>query len=246
MRINVLDVEFDNITMDEAVAAAMAHIQNRDKAVVVTPNPEIVMAAREDRALADMLHRADLVLADGVGIIYGAKLLGTPLKSKIPGIDFAAEVMQRLAGQGGSIFLLGAKPGVAEAAGENLLRRFPGLVLAGTHDGYFRDDRPVIEAINAAKPDMLFVCLGCPKQEKWMFAHQAELDVGLMAGLGGSLDVFAGVAQRAPAAFQKTGMEWFYRLCKDPRRIGRMMKLPQFLLLVAGRRMGGKNDASAS
>ena len=107
-----------------------------------------------------------------------------------------------------------------------------GSIPAGTHHGYFQEDGPIVAAINAAKPDLLLVCLGCPKQEKWMFCHKGELDVGLMAGLGGSLDVFAGVVRRAPPAFQKLGLEWFYRLCREPKRIGRMMKLPAFLALV--------------
>lgn len=232
MRIDVLGVGFDNLAMDEALAAGMEHIRRRSRAIVVTPNPEIVMAAREDPELRELLQRAELVLPDGIGILYGARLLGTPLREKLPGIDFADQLMARLAKEGGSAFLLGAKPGVAEQAARNLERKHPGLKIAGTHHGYFQEDGPIVAAINAAKPDLLLVCLGCPKQEKWMFCHKGELDVGLMAGLGGSLDVFAGVVRRAPPAFQKLGLEWFYRLCREPKRIGRMMKLPAFLALV--------------
>lgn len=245
MRIDVLDVGFDNITMEQAVETALDHIRNRDKAIVVTPNPEIIMAAREDSQLREHLARADLVLADGIGVIYGAKLLGTPLQSRLPGIDFATALLWELAQKGGSVFLFGAKPGVAEQAGERLCALFPGLVLAGSHHGYFQEDDIIVEAINAARPDLLLVCLGCPKQERWMFQHQETLDVGLMAGLGGSLDVFAGNVKRAPTLFQKLGLEWFYRLCREPKRLGRMMKLPQFLIFVAGRRLRGKKDATA-
>lgn len=245
MRIDVLDVGFDNITMDQAVETAQQHMRNRDAAIVVTPNPEIIMAARTDAALREHLQRADLVLADGIGVIYGAKLLGTPLQARLPGIDFAAALLKKLAQQKGSVFLFGAKPGVAEQAGARLCTQYPGLVLAGTHHGYFQDSEPVLNAINVAKPDLLLVCLGCPKQEHWMFQHREALDVGLMAGLGGSLDVFAGNVKRAPALFQKLGLEWFYRLCKEPKRIGRMMKLPHFLILVVVRRLRGKKDATA-
>lgn len=236
-RIDVLGVAFDNVTMNEAVKLAMEAIDRRSGGFVVTPNPEIVMAARENPALDHALKQAELVLPDGIGIIYGGKILGTPLKEKTPGVDFASEVMASLAKRGGSVYLFGAKPGVAELAGEKLRDRHPGLVIAGCSDGYFDDDAPIIEKINTAQPDLLLVCLGAPKQELWMLSHRAELDVGLMAGLGGSLDVFAGVARRAPKLMQKLGLEWLYRLCKQPSRIGRMMKLPQFLLCVIKKRV---------
>ena len=138
--------------------------------------------------------------------------------------------MERMAKEERSVFLFGSKPGVAEKAEENLKRRFPGLRFAGTNDGYFKDDAPIVEKINAASPDLLLVCLGAPKQEKWMRDNAPKLDVGLMIGAGGSLDVFAGVAERAPEAWQKAGLEWLYRLMKEPKRIGRMAVLPKFLL----------------
>ena len=239
-RIEILGVSFDNVTMDEAVSAAMGIIAEGKRGYVVTPNPEIVMAARENPDLARAVGDASLVLPDGIGVIYGAKILGTPLKEKTPGIDFAARVIERLADRQGSVFLFGAKPGVAEQAGENLREKFPGLVIAGTADGYFDDDTPIIEQINAAKPDLLLVCLGSPKQELWMHQHAGQVQAGLMAGLGGSLDVFAGVVQRAPERWQKLGLEWLYRLLKEPKRIGRMMKLPQFALCAVKERVTGK------
>lgn len=236
-RIEILGVPFDSVTMTEAVDRAMALIEARQGGYVVTPNPEIVMAARENAELLDAVEHAALVLPDGVGVIYGGKILGTPLKEKTPGIDFAAGVMERLAGKGGSVFLFGAKPGVAELAAQNLKQRFPGLAVAGTNDGYFSDDTPIVERINDAKPDLLLVCLGAPKQELWMQAHAGHLDVGLMAGLGGSLDVFAGVVERAPERWQKLGLEWLYRLLKEPSRAGRMMKLPKFVLCAVKERV---------
>lgn len=235
-RIDILGVPFDNVTMAEAVDMAVTHIEARQGGYVVTPNPEIVMAAREDAALMQAVRDAALVLPDGIGVIYGGKILGTPLKEKTPGIDFAAGVMERLAHKGGSVFLFGAKPGVAEQAAEHLKARFPGLVVAGTNDGYFTDDASIVERINGAKPDLLLVCLGAPKQELWMQAH-ADLEVGLMAGLGGSLDVFAGVVERAPEGWQKLGLEWLYRLMKEPSRAGRMMKLPKFVLCAVKERV---------
>ena len=243
MRIDVMGVEFDNITIDEAVSQALDLMREQRAAYVVTPNPEIVMAARENASLSDALAGADLVLADGIGVVKGAKILGTPLKEKIPGIDFAARLFSLLSKQNGSVFLFGAKPGVAELAAQNLLKQYPGLVIAGTNNGYFTDDAPILDRINEASPDLLLVCLGFPKQEIWMAEHTGALNVGLMAGLGGSLDVLAGVAERAPEKWQRAGLEWLYRLKKEPRRIGRMMQLPKFLFSVIGRRLGGKQHA---
>jgi len=239
-RINVMGVSFSPVDMDGAVDRAMELIAQRSRGWVVTPNPEIVMAAQKNAHMADAAEKAALVLADGIGVIYAAKILGTPLPAKVPGCDFAQNVMARLAKKGGSVFLFGAKPGVAELAAENLRKSYPGLVIAGVNDGYFKDDAPIIEKINAAKPDFLLVCLGAPKQEIWMRDHSAQLDVGLMAGLGGSLDVFAGVVQRAPVRWQKLGLEWLYRLLKEPRRIGRMAKLPLFLVQAAWQRVKGR------
>ena len=238
MRTNVLGVGFDNLTMAEAVTRAMDTIEARSGRYIVTPNPEIVWLCRKDPALGALVSGAELVLADGVGITLGAKILGRPMKTRIPGIDFAAALMQEMAQKGQSVFLYGAKPGIAAQAGDTLQAQYPGLKIAGTADGY-GDDAPVREAIHAAAPDLLLVCLGAPKQETWMNAHGADLNVGLMIGLGGALDVFAGAVKRAPKGWQKLGLEWLYRLLKEPRRIGRMMRLPLFLLAVVGQRIRG-------
>lgn len=237
-RIDVLGVSFDDLTMGEAVEIALGFMQERRACYACTPNPEIVMAAKGDAALRAALSGAELVLADGVGITKAAAMLGTPLKSRVPGIDFASNVISRLAQRGGSVYLLGAKPLVAEAAAEKLTQTYPGIVIAGTNDGYFTDDAPVIEKINAASPDFLMVCLGSPKQELWMSANAGRLSCGLMAGLGGSLDVLAGNVQRAPETWRRLGLEWLYRVIKEPKRLGRVMKLPAFVLEAAaeGRR----------
>ena len=239
-RTDVLGVGFDNVTKAEAVERALELIDAREGRYVVTPNPEIVMLAKENPALKEALAGADIVLPDGAGIVKGAAILGRPMKEKVPGIDFACGVMARLAERGGSVYLFGAKPGVAETAAETLRTKFPGLVISGTSDGYFSDDGPIIEKIKDAAPDLLLVCLGAPKQELWMAKMSGKLPVGLMVGLGGSLDVFAGTVKRAPEAWQKLDLEWLYRLLKEPRRIGRMMKLPLFVIEAAGERLRGK------
>lgn len=239
MKTDILGVKFDDITLADAVERGVRLVSEHRAAFVVTPNPEIVMAAEKDAALLDALNAADMVLPDGIGIVYSARILGTPLSERVPGIDFASGLLARLAQKGGSVYLFGAKPGVAEKAAENIAVQFPGLVVAGMHDGYFNSDADIIADINAQKPDFLFVCLGSPKQEKWMKANAGKLDIGVMAGLGGCLDVFAGDVDRAPEKMQSMGLEWLYRLYKEPSRIGRMARLPGILFKAAGQRMGG-------
>ena len=236
MRIDVLGVEFDNYTMEEAVAEGLRLMNEPGAHYVVTPNPEIVEVCRENADARRAVNGADLVIADGIGVIYGAKILGTPLKQRLPGIEFAERLLARMAASQKSLYLLGAKPGVAEQAAARLRAQHPGLVIAGTHDGYFQDDAPVAADIRASGADVVFVCLGAPKQELWMEKNGAATGAHLLLGLGGALDVFAGVVQRAPKVFQKTGMEWFYRLIKQPSRAGRMMRLPLFLLHAVGNR----------
>ena len=241
MRTDVMGVGVDNVTLEEALDRAEQLLTSPAGAYAVTPNAEILYDAMHDPALTDLLNRADLVLPDGAGVVLGAKLLGTPLKGKVAGIDFAAALAGRLASSGGRLYLLGSKPGVAETAGEKLRERYPGLNICGTADGYFKEEAPVIEKILAARPDVLFVCLGAPKQEYFMSAHREELkSVGLMIGLGGSLDGFAGNVRRAPKWMIRCNLEWLYRLILEPKRIGRMMRLPKFVLAVLKRRVTGK------
>ena len=236
-RTEILGVEFDNVTLDEAADRAIALMDQDGPHLVATPNPEIVQLARRDPEFGRVLSDADLVIPDGVGVVYAAKILGRPLKGRVPGIEFAAALMARMAGKGKRLFLLGAKPGVAELAAANLAVEYPGLVVCGTHDGYFQEDAPVAEKIRRARADVVFVCLGAPKQEMWIARNGADTGARLLVGLGGSLDVFAGQVKRAPKAFQKLGLEWFYRLCRQPSRIGRMAKLPLFLVSAAGERL---------
>lgn len=238
MRIDVLGVGFDNLTMDEAVENAFALLHTQQTHYVVTPNPEIVEICRGNPEAMAAVNGASLVLPDGVGIIKGAAMLGTPLKEKTPGVEFAADLLERMAGEGLSLYLLGAKPGVAELAARNLQERYPGLKIAGTHDGYFQEDEPVVNAIRESGADCAFVCLGAPKQELWMAKCGADTGAKLLCGLGGSMDVFAGIVERAPRFWSDHGLEWFYRLCKEPRRIGRMIRLPLFLVHVRQEKKG--------
>ncbi len=237
-RIDVLGVGFDDLTRKDAIDMCKRLIDEHRSAYMVTPNPEIVMAAWDHPELYDAICRADIVIPDGIGVVKAAKIIGTPLKERLPGIEIGEEILKYAAESGKSVFLLGAKPGVAEAAAEKMRELFPGLNVCGTNDGYFKEDGPVVEKINAARPDFLMVCLGAPKQELWMAENAPKLDVGLMAGLGGSLDVFAGTVMRAPKIWQKMNAEWLYRCIKEPWRFKRIARLPLFIVKAWIKRIG--------
>lgn len=241
MRFSVLGVGFDNLTMSQAADRAFEIMEKGG--YIVTPNPEIVLMSRKDKEFRDILNNADMVIPDGIGIIYGAKILGSSL-NRVTGIDLASEIMGRLAEKGGRVFLLGAKPGVAEKAAENLISTYTGLAIAGVSDGYFKDSGPVLIKITESRPDLLVVCLGAPKQEKWMYSNRDKLPPCLMMGLGGALDIYAGNIKRAPERWRKLGFEWLYRLIKQPSRVFRMLRLPVFLLLVLFEKLRGKNKTA--
>ncbi len=230
VRTEIMGVTFDNVTLEEAVRKGSELAEGPGFSYVVTPNPEIVNLARADESYRDLLNGAGLVLPDGIGVIKAANILGRPMKERVPGIDFASGLLAEMDKTGGRLFLLGAKPGVAEQAAENLKARYPGLVICGANDGYFKESAPVVEKVRSAEPDVVFVCLGAPKQERWMAEYGPRTGAHLMVGLGGALDVFAGNVKRAPVLWQKLGMEWAYRLIREPSRIGRMAKLPLFLV----------------
>ena len=237
MKTEILGVRFDDLTQQEAAQQGRQLLEEDKFHYVVTPNPEFLLAAEKDPEFRRVLNAADLVLPDGIGVVYSAKILGTPLKERVPGIEFAEAMLSDLNDMGGRLYLLGAKPGVAEEAGRRICARYPALVLCGTHDGYFKDEQAILPEIAAAKPDLLFVCLGAPKQEKWMARWGQHTGAKLAIGLGGCLDVFAGNVRRAPEQWQKLGLEWAYRLKKEPKRIGRMAKLPLVLVKAAGQRI---------
>ena len=234
-----MGLKFDSMTMDEALSRAEALLRGEKAAYVVTPNAEIAYEALHDGQLREMLNGADLMLPDGAGVVLASKLLRTPVKQKVAGVDFAVGLLGVLERNGQSLYLLGGKPGIGELAAQKMLEAHPQLRIAGIADGYFQDEAPVIAKINASGADALFVCLGAPKQERFMVQHQQELHVHLMAGLGGSLDAFAGTVQRAPAWMIRLNLEWLYRLIREPKRFRRMLRLPKYLWAVMLKRIRG-------
>lgn len=231
MKINILGVAFDALTLGEAEERADALLCSGAGGYIVTANPEIVLRCREDAAYAAAVNGAKLVLADGVGDLCAARILGTPLPGRVAGADLVPRLLARLAERGGSVFLYGARPGVAERAGESLQSACPGLRIAGTENGYISDETALLEALEREKPDLLLLGLGAPRQELWM-AKNRQRTPAVMIGVGGLLDVFAGDIPRAPETWQRLGLEWLYRLLREPRRFKRVIRLPKILLLA--------------
>ncbi len=237
MRIPVKGVGIDRVSLSEAVEKGSGLMDLPGGHYIVTPNPEIAWLAGKRQDLMEAVNGADLVVPDGIGIIYAAKIQGTPLIERVPGIELATGLLEYAARAGFPVYLLGAKPGVAERAAQKLKEQIPGLTVAGCGDGYFREDEPVLERIRASGARLVLVCLGFPRQELWMAAHKDEVGRAVMLGVGGSMDVFAGDVQRAPEAWCRAGLEWLYRLLRQPSRLKRMIKLPLFLLSVIWERI---------
>ncbi len=230
-KIDVLGCKFDNVNMQEAVEKCKEFIRDNAGNLVVTPNPEIVMRAREDKEFMDIINEAELVIPDGIGIIKAANILKTPLKERVAGYDLICNLLEE--GKNGSIsfYFFGSKPGFAEKAKQKLEEKYPNIKIVGTHTGYFKpeEEQEIVDEIKALKPDVLLVGIGAPRQEKFINKYKSEGFFKIGIGCGGSIDVLAGEVKRAPKLFIKLHLEWFYRLLKQPSRLGRMMVLPKFM-----------------
>ena len=232
--INVLGVNIDNVNMQEAIDITEKMIKNGEPQIIVTPNSEIVVQAREDRHLNEILEEASMSLPDGIGLVWASRLKGRPLKERLPGIDFMTELLATAAQKKYRVYFLGAKPGVAVEAAEKLKEKLPALEVVGVSHGYFtpEDEKKIIEEIKGLNPDILFVGLGAGKQEKWIQKYYKELGVPVAVGVGGSFDVLAGRLSRAPLVFRKRGLEWLYRFIQEPCRAFRLFPLLRFTGLV--------------
>lgn len=236
-RVALFGVRFDRVSLPEALGRIERWIEEgppRRARLVVTPDTTALMRARRDPLLRWVYHQADLVTPDGAGIVWASRCLRTPLKERVSGIDLVEELFRRSAMKGYRFFFLGAKPGVAQAAARRTQKRYPGLQIVGTHHGYFspQEEPLLLEGIHAARPDVLLVGLGVPKQELWMLRNRAALEVPVMIGVGGSLDVLSGRLPRAPKSWQQLGLEWLWRVLREPQRLGRVRTIPQFMALV--------------
>ena len=241
-RVDVMGIPVDRLDVEGAALAIRRIVSlarpGQAASIVCTPNAEIMMAARKDAELGEVLRGADLVLADGAGVALAARILG---KGRIPRAQ-GFDTTQRLLEAGGlSFYFLGGKPGVAKAAAEATATRHPRARVVGWRDGYFAEaDWPsVVDGVNGSGADVLLVALGAPAQEKWMWRNRGALSPAVCMGVGGTLDVLAGVAPLAPAPMRRLGLEWLFRLARQPWRAVRMRRLPQFIMLAIRWRLLG-------
>ncbi len=231
-KINIYGIDYNNVTPKEAADMTDAFFAEDGNHLVVTPNAEIAYMAKNDINLGEIINNAELTVADGIGVVYASKIYRRPVKGKVAGVELGEEVLARSVAAGRRVFFLGGKPGIAELAAEKLLAKYPGISFCGFHDGYFKDDEEIIAEINASGADILFVCLGAPKQEFWAGKYKDRLSVSLTLCLGGALDSYAGTVKRAPDFMIKLGLEWLYRLIKQPSRAKRMLALPKYMFAV--------------
>ena len=233
-QVEILGVNVNSLTMAQAVEAVQQFIAEKKVALVATANAEMLMRATQDEELKDILNQADLVVPDGAGTVWAAGHLGEPMPERVAGCDLAQELMREAPSRGDRVYFFGSAPGVADKAKAKAEELYPGIQVVGVRNGFFSeaDEPQIIADIRAAKPDILLAALGVPKQEKWLKKHMQELQVPVSIGVGGTLDVMAGVMERAPLWMQKAKLEWLFRGLKQPSRAGRLLALPKFVLKV--------------
>jgi bacterial polymer biosynthesis proteins, WecB/TagA/CpsF family len=230
MKTNILNINFDVIQIDDATQKLINAIENNEKCFVVTPNPEIVMIAQKDLELKKIINSADLVIADGIGIVLASKFNKIKIKNRVAGYDLVQKFFSM--SKNYKIYFLGSSTQIIELAKKNMQEKFKNINIVGAHNGFFDNNEEIINQINLLNPDVLLVGMGAPKQEKWIYKYKDKLNAKVFIGIGGSFDVMSGKIKRAPTIFQKLGLEWFYRLIKQPKRFWRMLALPKFLAAV--------------
>ncbi|MGI6345007.1 MAG: WecB/TagA/CpsF family glycosyltransferase [Bacillota bacterium] len=237
-RVKILGTAVDVLTMESAVQRIAAMVEQGSSAQVVTANAEILYMAQRDPALYLVLHDAGLVTADGMGVVLASRILGRPLPERVAGCDLVYALAGHGAKIGWNFYLLGAKPEVVEAAVQQLRQLYPLIQIVGWHHGYFSADETsaLLAEIKASKPDILLVAMGAPKQDIWLHENLSKTGAAVGIGVGGSFDILAGTAERAPLWMQRAGLEWLFRLLKEPSRIGRMLALPRFVWSVLWQR----------
>ena len=223
----ILDVPFDALTMAEAVEKVMGFLADGKQHYICTPNPEIVMEAQQDKELMKILREADLVVPDGIGVVWASRYSEILLTERVAGYDLTQNIFSRIAGKNETVYFFGGAPGVVSNAARQMKKVYPGLKIVGGHNGYFdaEEEKKIIADIKRLSPSILLVGLGAPKQEKWIYEHLEEVGAKVAIGVGGSFDVMAGNVKRAPKLFRKLGLEWFYRLITQPTRWRRMICL---------------------
>jgi len=242
--VEILGCRVHRVDMDTTLAAILDFVRSGQGHIIVTADSYAITIAQEDEEFRRIINEADLVTPDSTGVLLGSRFAGDALPCRVTGCDIAQRMCQMAAREGFTVYLLGAKPGVAQQAAQNLQQCYQGLRIAGCRDGYFADDESeaVAAEIKASGANALLVGLGIPRQEKWIKSHLAETGVQVAMGVGGSFDVISGNIKRAPECMQKHGLEWAYRFAKDPRKIYKLAVLPKFLLAVIWDRLFGRRS----
>lgn len=240
MRIHMLGVGIDNVTRDQALRAVQRRIASQQPTVIYTPNPIMIHQAMQDDRFRRTLNRAALNLPDGIGLLLAARLMGLPLTERVAGIEFGQELLALAARKKLRVFLLGATPGTAEQAARNLQKQMPKLTVCGTYHGYFKqaESPEICRKIENARTDILLVCLGSPAQEIWIDTHHPK-GVLVSVALGGSLDVWAGRVMRAPRLLSDLGLEWLWRMIREPHRLAKLPAILEFLLAARQAKKSG-------
>lgn len=232
--VEIVGIHVDNLDFSEAAERTAEFLEGSSLNMIFTPNSEILVDAVKDPKLGDILNNAQLVIPDGIGVVIASKFYRKPLKERVTGVDLMSKMLEQTAAKGGRVYLLGASQESVENAAANIKQKHENITIAGIRNGYFTEDdeENIIAEINHSKADLLLVGLGAPKQEKFIYKYKDELQVKVAIGIGGGIDIMSGAKKRAPEFYQKAGLEWFYTLLMQPKRIFRVMKLPKFVLLA--------------
>ncbi|WP_100334250.1 WecB/TagA/CpsF family glycosyltransferase [Bacillus alkalisoli] len=228
----VLDVNVTSLNYDQLISSVNQKIMGNEQANIIAINPEKIMTLQKDQKLKNLINSATFTIPDGIGIVFASKLNNGKISSRITGVDLFIRLLELANEKQYKIFLYGAKKQVVEKAVGNIEKKYPNLTVAGYKDGYVKDQNELIEEINQSGAQLLFVALGSPRQEYWIEENKSKLNVNIFQGVGGSFDVISGEVKRAPFLFRKTGLEWFYRLLSQPKRLRRQLALPKFLIKV--------------
>ncbi|MCL2753023.1 MAG: WecB/TagA/CpsF family glycosyltransferase [Defluviitaleaceae bacterium] len=237
----ILGVCFDNLLPEAACERFLELAKTNEPSTVFTPNPEMVMLARKDDGFKALLNSADLLVPDGIGIVLASRLTKNRIRQRVAGIELLQNIFGDERAKKHKWYFLGGKPNVAQLAKENVEKQFEGLEVVGSRDGYFgaEDENEVIADIIASGADIVLVGLGFPRQERWINAHKDQIGAKLYMGVGGSFDVLSGQLKRAPKAFRKLGMEWLWRLLRQPSRMWRQRVLVKFAFVVLFKKIRG-------
>ena len=240
--VDLLGVRIDNVMIDEVLDCIDRFLDTPELQLICTPNADHVVKAWHDAEFRSIINQSSLSIPDGMAVIYGSRLLGTPLRGNVAGRLLVPRLCERTASTGSRIFFFGADVGVADEAAERLQEQYPGLVVAGTYSPPFGFECDPVEnaralaLINASRLDILLVALGAPKQEKWMAANRAQIEARVAIGVGGTFDIIAGRVREAPRVATRFGFEWFFRMVQEPRRLARRYLIDdqQFVRVVIG------------